>query len=190
MLLQRVRISTPSRARQRDAAREAEHGAMDKIEYKRLEYKHEGRTIYEWYQSLEEVHVFISPPPGVTAKMIDCKIMSTQLTLGIKGNPPFIDEPFAEFVNAAESYWTWEDAEAPREGKELHLCITKGSKGVTWSSLLRGHTEVDPLTQQELQKSLMLERFQAENPGFDFSGASFNGQVPDAKTFMGGVGYQ
>ena len=85
---------------------------------------------------------------------------------------------------------------------------------MTWNSLLRGHTEVDPLTQQELQKSLMLERFQAEarrhclaalpqatrlhraplvrsqNPGFDFSGASFNGQVPDAKTFMGGVGYQ
>ena len=163
---------------------------MDKIEYKRLEYKHEGRTIYEWHQSLEEVHVFIAPPPGVTAKMIDCKIMATQLTLGIKGNPPFMDEPFAEYVNATESYWTWEDAEAPREGKELHLCITKGSKGVTWNSLLRGHTEVDPLTQQELQKSLMLERFQAENPGFDFSGASFNGQVPDAKTFMGGVGYQ
>jgi len=163
---------------------------MDKIEYKRLEYKHEGRTIYEWHQSLEEVHVYIAPPPGVTAKMIDCKILPTQLTLGIKGNPPFMDEPFAEYVNAGESYWTWEDAEAPREGKELHLCITKGSKGVTWNSLLRGHTEVDPLTQQELQKSLMLERFQAENPGFDFSGASFNGQVPDAKTFMGGVGYQ
>ena len=27
----------------------------DKIEYKRLAYKHEGRTIYEWYQTLEEV---------------------------------------------------------------------------------------------------------------------------------------
>ena len=35
----------------------------------------------------------------------------------------------------------------------------------------------------------MLERFQEENPGFDFSGASFNGQVPDPKNFMGGVGY-
>jgi hypothetical protein len=35
----------------------------------------------------------------------------------------------------------------------------------------------------------MLERFQAENPGFDFSDASFNGQtVPDASTFMGGCG--
>ena len=85
---------------------------MDKIEYKRLEYKHEGRTIYEWYQSLEEVHVFIAPPPGVTAKMIDCKIMATQLTLGIKGNPPFIDEPFSATINSSESMWTLEDGKA------------------------------------------------------------------------------
>ena len=82
-----------------------------------------------------------------------------------------------------------EDATAPREGKEIHLSITKGSKGVTWSSFLHGHTNVDAFTQQEVQKSMMLERFQAENPGFDFSGASFNGQVPDPKTFMDGVRY-
>ena len=71
----------------------------------------------------------------------------------------------------------------------LHLSLVKGSKGVSWDSLLQGHTKNDPFTQSEVQKSLMLERFQAENPGFDFSGASFNGQVPDPKSFMGGVGY-
>jgi hypothetical protein len=27
----------------------------------------------------------------VTAKMIDCKITNTTLTLGIKGNPPYIN---------------------------------------------------------------------------------------------------
>ena len=53
-----------------------------------------------------------------------------------------------------------------------------------------GASQVDPFTQSEVQKSLMLERFQEENPGFDFSGATFNGQVPDPKTFMGGVGYK
>ena len=26
-----------------------------------------------------------------------------------------------------------------------------------------------------------------QNPGFDFSGADFNGQVPDPQTFMGGI---
>ena len=29
----------------------------------------------------------------------------------------------------------------------------------------------------------------AQNPGFDFSGAEFNGEVPDARSFMGGVKY-
>jgi hypothetical protein len=86
-------------------------------------------------------------------------------------------------VNSDESCWTLED-------DELHLTLCKGSKGVTWSALLRGHEAFDPMTQQEVQKSLMLERFQAENPGFDFSGASFNGAVPDPKTFMEGVKYQ
>lgn len=51
------------------------------------------------------------------------------------------------------------------------------------------YLQVDPFTQSEIQKGLMLERFQSENRGFDFSGATFNGQVPDPKTFMGGVGY-
>lgn len=36
----------------------------------------------------------------------------------------------------------------------------------------------------------MLERFQEENPGFDFSNAEFNGMVPDPQKFMGGVKYQ
>jgi hypothetical protein len=35
----------------------------------------------------------------------------------------------------------------------------------------------------------MLERFQEENPGFDFRDATFNGEVPNPRTFMGGVGY-
>jgi hypothetical protein len=35
----------------------------------------------------------------------------------------------------------------------------------------------------------MLERFTEENPGFDFSNAEFNGNVPDARNFMGGVKY-
>jgi hypothetical protein len=37
------------------------------------------------------------------------------------------------------------------------------------------------------RKALMLERFQAEHPGFDFSGAEFSGSAPDPRTFMGGM---
>lgn len=58
---------------------------------KRLRFEHNGQLIYEWEQNLDEVLIYVRPPPGVTGKMIDCKITKTHLTLGIKGNPPFID---------------------------------------------------------------------------------------------------
>lgn len=47
--------------------------------------------------------------------------------------------------------------------------------------------QLDAATVGEEQKTLMLERFQAEHPGFDFSGAEFSGSAPDPRTFMGGV---
>ena len=44
----------------------------------------------------------------------------------------------------------------------LELTLVKGSKGVNWASLLKGHTQNDPYTASEVEKTLMLERFQAE----------------------------
>lgn len=49
--------------------------------------------------------------------------------------------------------------------------------------------QLDPLAQETTKQQMMLERFQEENPGFDFSGAEFNGAAPDPRTFMGGVKY-
>ena len=158
------------------------HTSSLQIEVKRLVYEHAGRKIYEWDQSLQDINMYVETPPGVRAKHLDVKITPSQLTIGLKGNPPFINEPFHYIIDASESTWTLEDG-------ILHLSLTKGSKGQTWECLLKGHTPNDPYTQSEVQKSLMLERFQAENPGFDFSGATFNGSVPDPKNFMGGMGY-
>ena len=38
-----------------------------------------------------------------------------------------------------------------------------------------------------MQKKLLLERFGEEHAGFDFRDAEINGNVPDARTFMGGM---
>ena len=40
-----------------------------------------------------------------------------------------------------------------------------------------------------MRKKILLERFQEENPGFDFSDAKMDGTVPNAREFMGGVKY-
>ena len=53
----------------------------------------------------------------------------------------------------------------------------------------KGGVGLESFSENEVQKKILLERFQEENPGFDFSGADVNGMVPDPKEFMGGVKY-
>jgi len=146
----------------------------------RKAFIHNGRTIYEWDQTLDEVNIYIQLPEGVKAKFIDCKITNTDLTVGIKGNPPYINEAFFLPVKNKDSFWTVEDG-------ELHITLSKLSKGETWLGALKGHQQLNPMEEEKAKKQLMLERFQEENPGFDFSGAEFSGQAPDPKTFMNGI---
>lgn len=47
------------------------------------------------------------------------------------------------------------------EDGELHISLTKLEQGNPWPSVIKGH-EVDPVTQQQEQQRLMLERFQRE----------------------------
>jgi len=72
---------------------------------------------------------------------------------------------------------------------EMNINLQKMNKAEAWDSALvgRGGAEIDAFTKEEVKKKLMLERFQEEHPGFDFSGAEFNGNVPSAREFMGGV---
>ena len=148
----------------------------------RQKFIHDGKTVYEWEQSMEEVLVYLTPPPGVTAKHLDCKITATHLTVGIKGNPPFLNHQTTGTVVVDESCWTFDDG-------EMEINLQKAKKGETWNSVLEGHATMDPFTKGEVQKKMMLERFQEENPGFDFSGAEFSGSAPDPRRFMGGVKY-
>ena len=54
-------------------------------------YTHNGRVIYEWDQTLTEVNIYITVPAGVRAKDLTVDIQSQHLTVGIKGNPPYLD---------------------------------------------------------------------------------------------------
>jgi len=91
-----------------------------------------------------------------------------------------VQEEFTHKVKEDESFWTFEDG-------VIHIQCEKTKPGETWASAIVGHAGTDELTQEEDKKAMMLQRFQKENPGFDFSGASFNGAVPDATQFMGGM---
>ncbi len=54
-------------------------------------YVHQGRTIYEWDQTLSDLNVYVQLPTGVRAKQLFVDISSSHLRVGIKPNPPYLD---------------------------------------------------------------------------------------------------
>lgn len=148
----------------------------------RIAFEYDGRTIYEWEQSLEECNIYITPPAGLPRELIDIRITYDHLVVGVKDTTPFIDEDIHSIVKPDESMWTYSDG-------VININLQKMKKGETWTAALkgRGGEHVDVFTQEGEKKKMMLERFQEEHPGFDFSGAEFNGNVPDATKFMGGI---
>jgi hypothetical protein len=150
----------------------------------RLRFEHEGRLIYEWEQSLEECNIYINPPPGISGDMVDIKISFGHLSVGLKGCPPFLDEDTGGIVKVDESLWTIDEG-------EINVNLQKMNKAEVWECALKGRsgTKIDAYTKEGERKKMLLERFQEEHPGFDFSGAEFNGNVPEAREFMGGVSY-
>jgi hypothetical protein len=67
-----------------------------------------------------------------------------------------------------DSFWTmgmlfgYQYLSLCKEDGIIHVTLQKMSKGVTWLSALKGHGQLDLLSQEELKKKLMLERFQEE----------------------------
>ncbi|KAB1996891.1 hypothetical protein ERO13_A13G224500v2 [Gossypium hirsutum] len=147
---------------------------------KRHSFLHNGEKVFEWDQTLEEVNIYINLPPNVHSKQFYCKIQSKHVEVGIKGNPPYLNHDLFSPVKTDSSFWTLED-------DIMHITLQKRDKGQTWSSPILGQGQLDPYATDLEQKRLMLQRFQEENPGFDFSQAQFTGSCPDPRTFMGGI---
>ena len=156
--------SSAAQAQQRADEKEKADRAAKKMEAMargRQKFEYNGRTVYEWDQSLEEIRLYIRPPPTIKARDIACTITSTHLSLGLKGaDKPFIDEDFFSRVKVDESDWMMSDG-------EIEINCQKMNKAETWESALLGHGQMNAYVKGEVQKALMLERFGAENPGFE-----------------------
>ncbi|XP_062186085.1 uncharacterized protein LOC133889651 [Phragmites australis] len=147
---------------------------------KRHAFVHNGQKVFEWDQTLEEVNMYIELPKGAPTKLFRCTIQAGHVEVGIRGNPPYLNHDLTHPVKTDSSFWTIEDG-------EMHITLQKREKGKMWSSPIQGQGILDPYAADQEQKRLMLQRFQEENPGFDFSQAQFSGTCPDPRTFMGGI---
>ena len=164
----------------------------------RFNFEYDGASIYEWEQSLTEVTLYVPAPPQPSsvrngdANKIVCKISARHLQLGLQGAAQlFLDAPTFLPVDTDKSTWCLEDDDDNDNKKVIAIYLHKAAKGVVWEAPLTGRFSavLDPLSSQHVQKALMLERWQEENPGMDFRDAEFNGRAPDPRTFMGGIQY-
>ena len=63
--------------------------------------------------------------------------------------------------------------------------LEKAKSHESWASIIKGKDEVDPLVKEDMDKKMLLEKFQRDYPGFDFSGAELTGQLPaDPATYL------
>lgn len=157
---------------------------------KRFVFEYNGRSIYQWEQTLDEVILYVPAPPA-HAK-VACTIDSSRVRLGLHTSTQYmIDEATYGKVDIEESTWTLEDG-------NVVIYLQKANKGLVWESALLGRrvnesivaAVLDPFQLEQVKQELLLERWQAENPGMDFRDAKFNGAtVPDPRTYMGGVKY-
>ncbi|XP_068129134.1 nudC domain-containing protein 2 isoform X2 [Hyperolius riggenbachi] len=122
-----------------------------------------------WYQTMEEVFIEVQVPPGTQSREIRCKLGIRDVSLAVRDSQ-ILQGRLYDSTISDESTWTLDK-------KLIRIVLTKSNRdaGNCWPSLLEGEYSADPWVQDEMQKKLTLERFQRENPGFDFSGAEISG---------------
>jgi hypothetical protein len=172
----------------------------------RYYFQYNGRRVYHFQQDLDQMTIYVTPPPHVQkGSQIQCQISASHVKLGLTGNLEwYLNENTYGKVDVDESTWSLEEDEDSPHQKVICIYLTKANRGVLWDAALKGDPNknvsenADPssvsitlnaVDKEQVKKDLMLQRFQEENPGFDFRGAEFNGSIPDARDFMGGVKY-
>ena len=144
---------------------------------------HDGRVVYEWEQELDDVSLYLNPPPSLPSSLLSIVLLPDRLTVGIKGNPPYLDEVLGGPIVPSSSYWTYSDG-------EVHVLMHKAVPGSAWTQCTAGGAATAALSEAEAlgeRQRMLRERFQREHPHFDFSSADISGEVPDAAHFMGGI---
>lgn len=123
-----------------------------------------------WWQTIDDVTVEVQVATGTRAKDVRCTIRPSFIALSIAGTTVFEGE-LAGPVQPGDSVWTLEDKRLLR----VFLVKVDKTAGNCWPSLLVNQFEANFFTKDEMEKKLTLQRFQLENPGMDFSGASISG---------------
>ncbi|KAJ9600785.1 hypothetical protein L9F63_001065 [Diploptera punctata] len=123
-----------------------------------------------WWQTVHEVHIEVNLPENTKAKNVSLKVTPREIDCVVHKNVIFKGRLFST-VHPNETVWTIED------NNLLSIVLAKADvtlKDEIWESLLENDYKPDPYTLHEMRKKMDLEKFQIENPGFDFSRAELS----------------
>lgn len=136
----------------------------------------QGGHNYLWQQNYEGVVINVDLPPGLKKADVVVEFNPQRLLIRV-GESIELKGRLCETVDVSECTWVIDDGKL-----EVHL--TKVLKGEVWNGVFEGDPQLDEINKENDKKRILLERFQHEHPGFDFSDANFNGMIPEPRTFM------
>lgn len=132
-----------------------------------------------WWQTVGEIFIEVQVPKGTRGRDVSIEIKPKHIICNVRGNILFSGN-LQRTVVADESTWAIEEQE------RILILLVKSEPAHSekvWESLLEGQYAPDPYVMHEMMKKLDLEKFQIENPGFDFSGAKLDknyDKIPDS----------
>jgi len=127
-----------------------------------------------WTQGIDEVVLTIILPPNTRGRDLDVTITASTLDVKMrKGNClglPLHGPLFAS-IDSSASNWTVLDGVLM---VSLHKAVRDASR--CWPSVYRdGRLATESMVLDGMQRTMTLERYQRECPGFDFSNADVSG---------------
>lgn len=123
----------------------------------------------KWYQTLEDVIIVVDVEKGTRGKEVSVKIEPQRISCYVRGEEVFCGR-LKHLILVDDSTWSIEDRVI------IRILLVKSGSRVFWDSLFEdGSYTVDPWTRSQMQKNITRERYEKENPGFDFSNAEISG---------------
>jgi len=120
-----------------------------------------------WYQTVEDVTIEVLLEQGTRGKEITVNISPGNIFCAARGKVIFQGVLFDKVIED-ESTWTIEDRNL------LRILLVKSRTENHWVSLLENQYRPDPSTLLKIREKHHLQRYEMENPGFDFSGAKLD----------------